>query len=395
MVINRDEIIFNGVSSLSLGIHVETFPNYVAPQKTYETFTVPGRHGTLCLPTGTFENVERTYEISFGKHVRGKPITYFTEMATKVAQWLMSGEGYVRLEDGYEPDYYRMAVYSGGLDIENILNQGGRATITFDCMPQRFLKEGEQPVRVANPVKYGTASGQPIVDFRSDDVIRLQHGTIYVIDRKAYLWNWNNTLKSAYINSPNFKWPSHTADFAPKIDKILCGEKQSFLGLELLVAQGTFINPTQFDAYPLIVLAHSTWTTADPNISTTYPIFYICFDNLDSEERIVLKMEIRDLLGGIGLNDICIDTEQQLVYTFYNDSTKPIPHQQMRKNWAKLLTKIYDPVTGNEVTDFPKLKKGTTVIRIFADQPDYDKQTNLFCDNAFDYITVYPRWWTV
>ena len=38
-------ITFNGITSSSVGVEVETFPNYVAPQKDYEVIHIPGRNG--------------------------------------------------------------------------------------------------------------------------------------------------------------------------------------------------------------------------------------------------------------------------------------------------------------------------------------------------------------
>lgn len=43
-----------------------------------------------------------------------------------------------------------MAVYTGPMEIENWMLTYGRATLDFDCMPQRWLKSGEIPVSVKN-----------------------------------------------------------------------------------------------------------------------------------------------------------------------------------------------------------------------------------------------------
>ena len=73
-----------------------------------------------------------------------------TAAASKIVQWLMSSRGYCRLEDSYEPDCYRMASYAGPFDAANWMNLYGRATIEFDCMPQRWLKSGETPVSITS-----------------------------------------------------------------------------------------------------------------------------------------------------------------------------------------------------------------------------------------------------
>ena len=70
----------------------------------------------------------------------------FSTIINQVAEWLHSASGYARLEDTYEPDYYRMAYYAESVSIENLFNEAGKATLNFICKPQRYLKSGETPV---------------------------------------------------------------------------------------------------------------------------------------------------------------------------------------------------------------------------------------------------------
>jgi len=63
---------FNGISSKDLGVEVETFPDYVSPEKEYQVTHVPGRNGDLVVDTKTFQNVPRSYEVSVATN--GVPI---------------------------------------------------------------------------------------------------------------------------------------------------------------------------------------------------------------------------------------------------------------------------------------------------------------------------------
>lgn len=54
-----------------------------------------------------------------------------TAAASKIVQWLMSGRGYCRLEDSYEPDCYRMASYAGPFDAANWMNLYGRQLLNL------------------------------------------------------------------------------------------------------------------------------------------------------------------------------------------------------------------------------------------------------------------------
>lgn len=142
------EIIYNGRSSKEIGLEVETFPSYQSPKRSYEKLHIPGRNGDLLIDKGCWENVVREYSVSIGSLE-----TSYDEMIRKVVEWLCSDSSYTRLEDSYEPDHYRLAVYLNDLSFTNIENQGGKATIEFDCKPQRFLKTGDFPIKVINGMK--------------------------------------------------------------------------------------------------------------------------------------------------------------------------------------------------------------------------------------------------
>lgn len=149
-------ITYNGISSRDVGVVVERHPDYVTASRDSEKFHVPGRNGDVILFRDSFSNVDRSYDIAFGSHK-----LVHSEMARAVSEWLYSASDYVELYDSYEPDLYRMAVYEDSTDLENILNHLGRATITFNCKPQRFLRSGNWPVTftvtggtLRNPTRY-------------------------------------------------------------------------------------------------------------------------------------------------------------------------------------------------------------------------------------------------
>ena len=155
-------IFFNGVSSEELGIVVEHPPNYEIAKRRYETIQVPGRNSDIIIDNNCFDNVDRKYPIAIGQEGGD-----FTRFASRMADWLSSGSGYCRLEDTYEPDYYKMAVMSDPGEVINILQQAGRTTVTFNRRPERFLKMGERYVTVSsgsiltNPTKY---TAKPIIE---------------------------------------------------------------------------------------------------------------------------------------------------------------------------------------------------------------------------------------
>ena len=131
-------VVFNGISSQDLHIQVQTEPDYDFPEKDYEVTHVPGRNGDIVIDQGSWQNVSRKYNLAMD----AVKISY-TEVASKLVQWLHSASGYARLEDSYEPDFYRMAMYKDSGSISNIYNKAGQIEVEFTCKPQRYFKSGE------------------------------------------------------------------------------------------------------------------------------------------------------------------------------------------------------------------------------------------------------------
>lgn len=147
-------IIFNNKSSADCRIQVAHPPGYAYPERDYTITHIPGRNGDIIQDNGCYKNVERTYEVSFDA-----PNEDFATYANAVSAWLHSTTGYTRLEDSYEPDYYRMATYQESNIFENLYNQAGTATIVFECKPQRFLKSGENTISIKNSLTIMNPTG--------------------------------------------------------------------------------------------------------------------------------------------------------------------------------------------------------------------------------------------
>lgn len=128
---------FNGVTSDSLGVIVERYPDRVIPERIVETIRVPGRNGYLTRTEG-FRNVTQDYDIYVSAAAVGLP-----SAAASMTAWLLAPEGYQRLEDSYNPGIYRMGRLTNPQDLKNFFNRFGRCTLSFDCMPQRWLTSGE------------------------------------------------------------------------------------------------------------------------------------------------------------------------------------------------------------------------------------------------------------
>lgn len=125
-----------------------------SPARDVDRISVPGRNGDLIIDNGRWNNVDVTYNDCL--IANNFPET-FADFRAKIARL----RGYVRLEDTFNPDEYRMASLSKGIKIDRLGTRyhSGRFDLTFNCKPQRFLKSGDLPTQFLPLVRGSTTSG--------------------------------------------------------------------------------------------------------------------------------------------------------------------------------------------------------------------------------------------
>lgn len=142
--------VFDGVSSLTHGIYVGGQGTYNAPQRDVAKVAIAGRNGDLIRDNGRWKNIEVPYNIVV--------MDDFQVTTDDVKAWLLSPIGYARLEDTYHPNTYRMGRLASTVEFEtSAFNKTGKATIIFDCKPQRYLTSGETETTVTNNINNPTA----------------------------------------------------------------------------------------------------------------------------------------------------------------------------------------------------------------------------------------------
>ena len=135
-------LIFNGKSSRDFGLVVESYPALNHGAKRGEAYQIAGRNGTCYREDGTYDNYIQAYDVAVIEGERRRADL----RAADIAAWLLSPSGFCRLEDIFEPEYFKLARYAGPLNIAQILGRWGRCTLEFDCRPERWLRSGEAPV---------------------------------------------------------------------------------------------------------------------------------------------------------------------------------------------------------------------------------------------------------
>ena len=118
---------FGGVSSADMinKLYVRKVPNLNRSERKIDVYSVPGRDGDIILSQDAWINQNQTYECYIGDGDAAAA-------ASELAAWLYSLSGYQELQDGWEPDVFRLAYLSNPLDIART------APATTNTTPTRY-----------------------------------------------------------------------------------------------------------------------------------------------------------------------------------------------------------------------------------------------------------------
>lgn len=177
-------MIFNGFSTVDAGVVIQTPPVYEFPSRRSEVIQIQGKNGDIIIDKNSFNNVNREYNLA---SVFRKNDSFIGNVRVLV-DWLSSVSGYARLEDSYEPEYFRLAMFREGGQLPNFYDKATAMIVKFECKPQRFLKTGEVSMeftrsthsdsnfhKIENPTKYlalpeiNVTGGVVSIELRSGD----------------------------------------------------------------------------------------------------------------------------------------------------------------------------------------------------------------------------------
>lgn len=145
MMAEDNYFILGGIDSRDYDMVVSCDDAFNMPERDIDTFEVPGRNGELIVDNGRFKNIGITYNIVIEKN--------FPERISAFKRAIGALRGYARLEDTFDLETYRMAnVSKVRIDELGTRYNGGAIELTVECMPQKFLKSGENEIPVWFPV---------------------------------------------------------------------------------------------------------------------------------------------------------------------------------------------------------------------------------------------------
>ena len=137
----RHWLMIDGKSTKDFGVYLSGNGTFNAPEKNLEEFTIPGRNGTFHYKApNTYKNVKVKYDCFIFEN--------FEQNMAAFRSFLLSRDGYVRIEDTHHPDEYRMGIFHEEFSPDVFVDlTAGQFSINFDCKPERWLKSGEHVKR--------------------------------------------------------------------------------------------------------------------------------------------------------------------------------------------------------------------------------------------------------
>lgn len=150
-----NHFVFGNVDSSDYGVWISGNGIFNKPARRVETFNVPGRNGALTIDEGCYNNVSVTYDAFIARGFENRFNDFISAM--------MSQTGYQRLQDTFDGEHYRMAMLSKEMSPKaGAFNRSGKFSLTFDCMPQRFLVSGDDWVDIGlTSEQYGVKLNNP------------------------------------------------------------------------------------------------------------------------------------------------------------------------------------------------------------------------------------------
>jgi len=138
-MVQPNQFVFGGESSLDYGLYITEPGVFGAPERSITEQNVPGRNGAILIDDGYYKQRIAKYKVWMDvSHMDDRAV-----WCRRAAAWLLSQPGaYRKLYDSYDPDYCKLAYYSGGIDMDAsdapILQQA----LEFSCKPYQYLRSG-------------------------------------------------------------------------------------------------------------------------------------------------------------------------------------------------------------------------------------------------------------
>lgn len=405
---NYKTFTFDGENSRSYGVYITGEGVFNAPERNVEMVEIPGRNGAFALDKGNFNNIEVTYPAGIFAETEAD----FAQAVSDLRNFLCSRAGYVRLEDDYNPNEYRLAIYKSGLDVDHDFLIAGEFDLVFECKPQRYLKSGETPISVTsgdtvtNPTRFDAQPQFQVKGYGTFDI----DGAQINVDNSAL-----GSIISPIEPTDHTGWDNFSGTFEGFL--FGNGDTVALQGKKVYCSFTHYANGSisSFSVGNAIGCSVINMSSVEP-----YSIEVIIPDStfvIGTSTRIsTAKFDITYTATVNGTT-----TSQTVTVTFYTDYYQSVNTISHSINLSAPLTGLYKSmktITGNVVGVSSKTITGTkyidldigeawaiesgrqiplnSVVQIPAELPTLKSGANTITyDNTFTQFDIVPRWWSV
>lgn len=375
-MLKTGNLVIGDVSLDQYGAVVNSSGIYEKPKRDYEMVHIPGRNGDLHIDNGSWRNVDVTYTVVFP--VNGES---FMERYNRLFNALMVQTGYLRIEDDFDVEHFRMGVLSEVSNVKTGNDSNGICKIKFDCKPQRFLKSGATPISARLGDYYWTEKliANPSVISVSDTVIshvprlQVEHTYSQMVRIFVTTGGAGTIIIRLYRNDGSYLEQTLTFDSAETDRVVLFEENNGYIDdKETFTLKTAREAPralsTDFQIYidPEIV---SVGYTTDGSANTFYArVLSASFEN-------VTAFPSKPIYEVIGYGDIHIGDE---VVRLNDSESLSLTLDAETKNAT--YTETGEPANNKILGEIPDLPPGAT---------------GILADVTVTSLTITPRWYEI
>lgn len=403
---------YGDIDTKEYDVYISGDAVFNSPARDVEMIEIPGRNGAYALDKRRYKNIDVTYPAGLGT----KNEAEFRRKIESLRNALSSKVGYQRLEDDYNGEEYRLAVYKSGLDVNPKMLRAGEFDIVFDCKPQRFLKIGE----IETPVSSGGIITNPTL-FESHPLLKTEgYGNININGEPIIVNSvplGDVTLVNGFQETSGARWVKYfDTDQFNAGDTITVGAGAVY---DNLIQRNSNIVvdaqvPTTYTAQTSGANAKVLrQTTKNVYMVLEYPSFTF---TAGTDGVIYFSAELVLTYKKNGASDSVIQThEVKFTYSAQNnritmemaDNSTPDFRDSFRREFGEV--SVYSTINSNDQPVYIDLDIGEAYILsdgkavsfndaayLPADLPTLKPGDNVITyDNTFTSFKVTPRWWRI
>ena len=194
------QVIYNGRNLYDFGVLVDESEIHISPSKDYELTEIPGLNGSLIFDNSRLRNITIPINCIIRKN--------FNLNYRALINYLISSEGYNKLELSEDPNHYRLGAFLESVEPETWeRNKSGQFTLEFECKPERYLTDGSEwhvyasGSRIPNITRF---NAKPIIRFYGNGTVTIGNKSVTVSGRNSsYFIDIDCELLLCYNGSTN------------------------------------------------------------------------------------------------------------------------------------------------------------------------------------------------